>query len=94
MYTLKTSKTSTQDSKKIDETIPASTQPSSPNFLSSPVSYLSKQFREFLIKTLRHGPIPQHVGFIMDGNRRFARKVKVQTTKGHYMGFTKMEEVN
>ncbi|CAG8464564.1 15260_t:CDS:2 [Funneliformis caledonium] len=94
MYTLKSSKESTQDSKITDKNIPAITLPSSsPKFLSSPISYLSKQFRGFLIKTLQHGPIPQHIGFIMDGNRRFARKVKVQTTKGHYMGFAKMEEV-
>ena len=46
-----------------------------------------------MIKILRYGPIPQHIGFIMDGNRRFARKINVQTAEGHYMGFLKMEEV-
>ena len=61
---------------------------------SSSKSYLSKRIHEFLIKILRHGPIPQHIGFIMDGNRRFARKINVQTTEGHYMGFKKMEEVS
>ncbi|CAI2178248.1 13572_t:CDS:2 [Funneliformis geosporum] len=94
MYSLKSSKESTQDSNITDKNIPATTLPfSSPKFLFSPISYLSKKVRDFLIKTLQHGPIPQHIGFIMDGNRRFARKVKVQTTKGHYMGFAKMEEV-
>jgi ditrans,polycis-polyprenyl diphosphate synthase len=91
MSTLATSNKSTHDSKTIDKTIPASTIPSSQKILSS--SYLSKRLHEFLIKILRHGPIPQHIGIIMDGNRRFARKINVQTTEGHYMGFMKMEEV-
>ena len=76
-----------------EETIPVSKRNKS-NFLSSPISYLSNQVNEFLIKILRHGPIPQHIGFIMDGNRRFARKINVQTTEGHYMGFIKLEEVS
>ncbi|RIA93268.1 Uncharacterized protein C4D7.04c [Glomus cerebriforme] len=58
-----------------------------------PKSYLTKKVHEFLIKILKHGTIPQHIGIIMDGNRRFARKINVQTTEGHYMGFVKMEEV-
>ena len=91
MSTLTTSNQSTHDSKTIDKTVLTSTIPSSQKVLSS--SYLSKRFHEFLIKILRHGPIPQHIGFIMDGNRRFARKINVQTTEGHYMGFVKMEEV-
>ena len=74
---------STHDSRTDD----TSTIPSSSKF------NLSKRIHEFLIKILRHGPIPQHIGFIMDGNRRFARKINVQTTEGHYMGFIKMEEV-
>lgn len=77
----------TTDKEVFDSTIPSSTIPSSPKSLS-------KQFHEFLIKILRYGKIPQHIGFIMDGNRRFARKINVQTTEGHYMGFLKMEEAS
>ncbi|GBB85669.1 hypothetical protein RclHR1_12150004 [Rhizophagus clarus] len=78
--------TVTHDSKTTDKEVFDSTIPSSPNSLS-------KHFHEFLIKILRYGKIPRHIGFIMDGNRRFARKINVQTTEGHYMGFLKMEEV-
>ncbi|CAG8507045.1 905_t:CDS:2 [Ambispora leptoticha] len=63
------------------------------NFFTSPIAYLSNFSRRLLIKVLRQGPIPQHVGFVMDGNRRFAKKIQVQTGEGHYMGFQKLEEV-
>ncbi|KAJ3175206.1 hypothetical protein HDU87_006441 [Geranomyces variabilis] len=44
------------------------------------------------IDLLRSGPIPRHVGFIMDGNRRYARNAGVQTGVGHAMGSKKLEE--
>ena len=34
-----------------------------------------------------------HVAFIMDGNRRFARKERKQTIHGHQKGFSKLAEV-
>lgn len=46
----------------------------------------------FCIKVLKTGRIPQHVAFIMDGNRRFARKKNVNTTAGHTKGFEKLSE--
>ncbi|KAG9293280.1 hypothetical protein G9A89_010651 [Geosiphon pyriformis] len=39
------------------------------------------------------GPIPKHIGFVMDGNRRFAKKLQVETGEGHYMGFIKLKEI-
>lgn len=39
-----------------------------------------------LVKVLRNGPIPKHIGFIMDGNRRFARNANMVTIQGHEMG--------
>ena len=44
-------------------------------------------------RILRCGPIPQHVAFIMDGNRRFARKQSVERAEGHLKGFDKLAEV-
>lgn len=37
--------------------------------------------------------IPQHVGIILDGNRRFARKLKLQPWKGHKFGADKLEKL-
>ena len=39
------------------------------------------------------GPIPQHVAFIMDGNRRFARTHGIEVARGHKLGYDKLEEV-
>ena len=40
---------------------------------------------------LRSGPIPKHLAFIMDGNRRFAeRNAAGNLEKGHSKGFDKV----
>lgn len=50
--------------------------------------------RGIAIKALQCGSIPQHVGFIMDGNRRYGRKVQVGNGRGYYLGYETMEEVS
>ena len=43
---------------------------------------------------LRGGPLPRHVGVILDGNRRFARERGLDTAaEGHRLGATKIPEV-
>lgn len=43
--------------------------------------------RKLSIYILRQGPIPQHIGVIMDGNRRFARKSHLgSVSQGHRAG--------
>ncbi|KAI9206154.1 putative undecaprenyl diphosphate synthase-domain-containing protein [Polychytrium aggregatum] len=44
------------------------------------------------ISILKLGPVPAHVAFVMDGNRRFAKQLNRPTTEGHYSGFIKLEE--
>jgi ditrans,polycis-polyprenyl diphosphate synthase len=51
------------------------------------------QLRELLIGALRQGPVPQHVAFVMDGNRRFARSHKIETVEGHNLGFEALARV-
>lgn len=43
-------------------------------------------FERLAVNVLKCGPIPKHVAFIMDGNRRFANKLGVQKIEGHSKG--------
>ncbi|CAF9916044.1 MAG: cis-prenyltransferase [Heterodermia speciosa] len=54
---------------------------------SPPVEWAISQVRELLIGVLSQGPIPKHVAFVMDGNRRFARHHGIETIEGHSIGF-------
>uniref|UniRef100_A0A6I8N627 Alkyl transferase n=1 Tax=Ornithorhynchus anatinus TaxID=9258 RepID=A0A6I8N627_ORNAN len=38
------------------------------------------------------GPMPKHIAFIMDGNRRYAQKCQVERQQGHSQGFDKLAE--
>lgn len=49
-------------------------------------------FQKFWMNVLKCGPIPRHIAFIMDGNRRFATKTHVQKSEGHSKGFEKLAE--
>lgn len=59
-----------------------------------PADWALQHLRELLIGALRQGPIPQHVAFIMDGNRRYARGHKIETVEGHHLGFEALARVN
>ncbi|CAI6365598.1 unnamed protein product [Macrosiphum euphorbiae] len=43
-------------------------------------------------QVLTYGEIPKHVAFIMDGNRRYAKKKCVAKQEGHVRGFDKLAE--
>ncbi|GIX66539.1 dehydrodolichyl diphosphate synthase complex subunit DHDDS [Caerostris extrusa] len=47
---------------------------------------------KFCINVLKSGPIPKHVAFIMDGNRRFAVQKGMEKLQGHAFGFNKLSE--
>lgn len=58
-----------------------------------PVEWAISQLRELLIGALRQGPLPGHVAFVMDGNRRFARNHGIETIEGHNCGFEALARV-
>lgn len=60
---------------------------------SPPVEWGVNQLRELLIGSVRQGPVPQHIAFVMDGNRRFARSHKIETVEGHNLGFEALAKV-
>lgn len=49
-------------------------------------------FQLFCIKIVKTGRVPQHIAFIMDGNRRYAKKFNVNVSDGHSKGFDKLSE--
>lgn len=60
---------------------------------SPPIEWVSMQLKEIFINSVRQGPVPQHVAFVMDGNRRFARKNHIETVEGHNMGFEALAKI-
>lgn len=54
---------------------------------------ITTYLQDFCINIVKCGAIPQHVAFIMDGNRRYARKLQAPTKVGHYHGFDILENV-
>lgn len=60
---------------------------------SPPAEWIMKQAHELLIGALKQGPIPQHVAFVMDGNRRYAKNHKIESLEGHHLGFEALARV-
>lgn len=48
---------------------------------------LVTSMRRFMFRVISVGPIPNHIAFIMDGNRRYAKKNKLEQLSGHNAGF-------
>jgi hypothetical protein len=49
--------------------------------------------QRLLIRILSAGPVPKHVAFIMDGNRRYARRRNQKVQYGHRLGFVALRRV-
>ena len=58
--------------------------------LTAPIYWL---YERRLESRIRSGPLPKHIGIIMDGNRRFARLAGVGVQEGHDVGASKAHEV-
>lgn len=53
--------------------------------------YRAYQWR--LERNVKRGPLPKHIGLILDGNRRFARSLGITNKKAHESGADKLEAV-
>lgn len=52
-----------------------------------------RRISKFLSNVVQNGPVPEHIAFIMDGNRRYAKKHNMKTLMGHYCGVEALENV-
>ena len=62
--------------------------------LTGLVSRLWEWVQWLLQIVLAAGKIPKHVAFIMDGNRRYARRLQVDTALGHTAGWSKVGDAS
>ncbi|KAK6916818.1 Decaprenyl diphosphate synthase-like [Dillenia turbinata] len=51
------------------------------------INHIFSLFRRCIYVILSVGPIPNHIAFILDGNRRYAKKHKLREGAGHNIGF-------
>jgi len=50
-------------------------------------------YEKRLWNQIKKGPKPQHIGVILDGNRRYALKKGLDAKEGHFFGAEKVEEL-
>ncbi len=55
-------------------------------------SWLYRIYERMLWAQVRNGPSPDHIGLIVDGNRRFARGKGIKLNEGHHEGSVKVKE--
>jgi ditrans,polycis-polyprenyl diphosphate synthase len=48
---------------------------------------ITSNAQNITLKILAAGPIPKHIAFVMDGNRRYARMNHKEVQQGHSDGF-------
>ncbi len=53
---------------------------------------VQKVYETMVWSQIRGGPIPEHIGVILDGNRRWAKSRGLDPWKGHEQGAKKMED--
>jgi len=63
-------------------------------YLSALVHRLFAHLTALLIFIVSIGPIPKHVAFVMDGNRRYARGKGQKVREGHTEGFESLKRVD
>jgi ditrans,polycis-polyprenyl diphosphate synthase len=54
------------------------------------MEWLEAAIRPVACAILKHGAVPRHVAFIMDGNRRYAEQNAITVAQGHKRGFERL----
>ncbi|XP_010252332.1 PREDICTED: dehydrodolichyl diphosphate synthase 6-like [Nelumbo nucifera] len=57
------------------------------------VSFMDSTLQKLFFALLCVGPIPYHIAFIMDGNRRYAKSRKLAPGAGHRAGFSSLIQI-
>ncbi|MEM2260532.1 MAG: polyprenyl diphosphate synthase [Candidatus Methanomethylicaceae archaeon] len=57
------------------------------------LKYIYNYYENKLLEIVKKGNMPEHVGLILDGNRRWAIELGLSPEKGHEFGFEKAKEV-
>ena len=55
-------------------------------------NFLYRLYEPLLWSQIKSGPTPQHIGLIVDGNRRFAKGRGMPKNEGHSAGSDKLED--
>ena len=56
-------------------------------------SFFYGLMQKVMVRALSMGPLPRHIAFIMDGNRRWSRANGMRVFEGHKMGFQALRRV-
>lgn len=56
-------------------------------------SQVIRRIKKVVGSICKSGPVPRHVGVIMDGNRRYAKTRQIELREGHNLGFDSMASV-
>ncbi len=57
------------------------------------MKYVYRYYERRLLEEVKEGRMPEHLGLILDGNRRWAMESGLTSEKGHEFGFEKLKEV-
>ncbi|XAR61107.1 Ditrans,polycis-polyprenyl diphosphate synthase ((2E,6E)-farnesyl diphosphate specific) [Bertholletia excelsa] len=57
------------------------------NLVSQVIGTVIRCLRKCIFRILSFGPLPQHIAFVLDGNRRYAKKWNLKEGAGYRIGF-------
>ncbi len=74
----------------VEDTSSSGRLQASEGFLEQGMALLERYGRPYMTALVKCGPVPGHIAFIMDGNRRFATRHHQISATGHRFGYYKV----